>query len=230
MSSSRAVHAVGVAGAAYAASAAGAASVTPRCRPAVIVGPSGVGKSTLLKRLQAEFGEDFGFSVSHTTRKPRAGEKDGVDYHFANIDAVRAEIKRGSFVEYAEVHGNIYGTSKRAVNDVLDANRVCLLDIDIQGSRICRDVGLEVGRHIFIAPPSLDTLRTRLEGRGTETPESLAKRLGNAKGEIDGATTLSWDAWIVNDDVDVAYGRFRETLMPLVEECRAARAAAAERS
>jgi len=86
-------------------------------RPAItlapaVVGPSGVGKSTLIKRLQAEFPDDFGFSVSHTTRKPRPGEKDGVDYHFAPIEAVRAEIGEGKFVEYAEVHGNIYGTSK----------------------------------------------------------------------------------------------------------------------
>jgi len=112
------------------------------------------------------------------------------------------------------------------VDDVLAQNRVCLLDIDIQGSRICRDVKLEVGRYVFVGPPGIATLRERLEKRGTETPESLKKRLGNAQGEIDGATALSWDAWIVNDDLDKAYGRFRGVLKPLIEECRRVRSKA----
>ena len=119
---------------------------------------------------------------------------------------------------------------QKAVHDVLDKHRVCILDIDIQGSRSCRSVGLDVAKYIFIAPPSLEDLRTRLEKRGTESPESLAKRLHNATGEIQGATQLSWDAWIVNDTIEESYGRFRTVLMPVIEECHAARARAHDKA
>lgn len=107
---------------------------------------------------------------------------------------------------------------------MLQKKRLCLLDIDIQGSRTCRSVKLDVGKYIFVGPPSVEELRRRLETRGTETPEAVDKRVSNAAGEIEGATRLSWDAWIVNDDLEEAYTRFRGSLLPLIEECHAARA------
>ena len=100
-----------------------------------VCGPSGAGKSTLIGLLRKEFPEDFGFSVSHTTRGPRAGEKDGVDYNFVNKADMELEIAAGHFLETAHVHGNIYGTSFEAVNRVSAADRICILDIDIQVRR-----------------------------------------------------------------------------------------------
>jgi guanylate kinase len=113
---------------------------------------------------------------------------------------------------------------QRAVQDVLDGHRVCILDIDIQGSKSCRDVKFDVAKYLFVAPPSIEELRTRLSKRGTETAESLEKRLKNAVGEIDGATRMSWDAWIVNESLQESYTRFRTVLMPVIEECHRARA------
>ena len=121
--------------ASMATSAAAASSAEPpRCRPVVLCGPSGAGKSTLIDRLRKEFPDDFGFSVSHTTRDPRPGEKDGVDYNFVSKTAMEAEIEEGKFLEHAHVHGNIYGTSFAAVDRVSGANKLCILDIDIQVS------------------------------------------------------------------------------------------------
>jgi guanylate kinase len=135
-------------------------------RARAVCGPSGVGKSTLIARLRAEFPDDFGFSVSHTTRKPRAGEEDGVHYNFADKPAMEAEIAAGKFVESANVHGNLYGTSFAAVERVSAAGKICILDIDVQGVASCRRVQFEVGRYIFVAPPELSVLESRLRGRG----------------------------------------------------------------
>ena len=110
--------------------------VESSCRPLIVCGPSGVGKSTLIRRLMREFPEDFGFSVSHTTRGPRSGEKDGVDYHFTNNEDMLSMIKRGEFLEHAHVHNRIYGTSINAVADVTNNNRICILDIDVQVGQV----------------------------------------------------------------------------------------------
>ena len=97
-------------------------------------GPSGAGKSTIIKMLMTDFPDDFGFSVSHTTRKPRAGEVDGVHYHFSTHDDINAAVARGEFLECAQVHTNLYGTSRAAVEAVQSAGRICVLDIDLQGA------------------------------------------------------------------------------------------------
>ncbi len=107
-----------------------------------VCGPSGAGKSTLISMLRKEFPADYGFSVSHTTRDPRPGEKDGVDYHFVPKAVMEADMAEGKFLETAHVHGNFYGTSFKAVNEVASQNRICILDIDIQAR--CT---LHVGRH-----------------------------------------------------------------------------------
>merc|ERR1719203_1201444 len=107
----------------------------PRPVPMIICGPSGVGKSVLIKKLQEIFPNKFGFSVSHTTRDPRPGEQDGKDYHFSTHEVMEKGISEGKFIEHAHVHGNIYGTSKDAVDAVRNEGKICILDIDVQGAK-----------------------------------------------------------------------------------------------
>lgn len=153
--------------------------------PLVICGPSGVGKSVLIKFLQKRFPDKFGFSVSHTTRGPRPGEENGVAYHFSDMETMQQMVVEGKFIEHAEVHGSMYGTSKEAVGSVGKTGRVCILDIDVQGAKSIHEAGSPPGvKFIFVNPPSMDVLEQRLRGRGTETEEKVQKRLANAAGEI----------------------------------------------
>lgn len=154
--------------------------------PLVIVGPSGVGKSVVIRKLQAIFPDKFGFSVSHTTRGPRPGEVDGRDYHFTDLETMQRGVAAGQFIEHAMVHGNMYGTSQQAVEAVQKEGRICLLDIDVQGAQSVHEQNKFVGtRFVFLLPPSLEELERRLRGRGTETEERVRTRLGNAKREIE---------------------------------------------
>ena len=183
-------------------------------RPVVIVGPSGVGKGTLLNRLMADFPDNFGFSVSHTTRKPRPGEVDGVHYNFCEKPDMEAAIERGEFIEYARVHGNIYGTSIKAVEAVQTAGKVCLLDIDVQGAELVKKTTLNA-RFVFVAPPSFEELEKRLRGRGTETEDKIQMRLKNAKGEMEYMDKPGFfDCVIVNDDLDKAYATLKAFCAP----------------
>ena len=176
-----------------------------KSRPVVVCGPSGVGKGTLLRRLIKDYPDDFGYSVSHTTRAPRAGEVNGVDYHFCEKAEMERMISEGAFIEYARVHANIYGTSIAAVRNVSDAGKTCLLEIDVQGADQVKKTDLDA-KFVFIAPPSYDELEQRLRGRGTETEEKVALRLKNARDEMAYLEKKDyWDAIIVNDNVDVAY-------------------------
>lgn len=181
-------------------------------RPIVISGPSGTGKSTLLKRLLAEYPDKFGFSVSHTTRAPRAGEKNGVDYHFVTQDEFKKEIEDQSFVEWAQFSGNYYGTSIKAVEDVSITGKTCILDIDMQGVKSVKGSRLNA-RYLFLSPPSVEELKSRLEGRGTETPESVEKRLAAATAEMEYAKTGAHDKVIVNDDLEKAYSEFKAFIL-----------------
>ena len=139
----------------------------------------------------------FQFSISHTTRKPREGEQDGVHYNFTTVDAIKKGIEAGKFVEYAEVHGNYYGTSVAAVQTVQDQGKICLLDIDIQGAQNVKKSDLDA-LYIFISPPSMEELEKRLRGRGTEKEEDIIKRLGNAQKEMDyGAGEGNFDCVLV---------------------------------
>ena len=259
----------------------------------VITGPSGVGKSTLIKKLMAEFPGQFGFSVSHTTRDPRPGEQDGVDYHFVSREQMQRDIDAGLFVEHAEVrgellmtwqflgpvvtissallvlavqneeakpstharqfilawqatfflipqprtrsqnrlcpevHGNLYGTSMAAVEDVMRKGRVCLLDIDVQGAANVRKSSLsKTCSFVFFAPPTAAVLEQRLRGRGTETEEKIQKRLTGSLKEL-AIYESDPDAWDLtlkwyNEQVENAYQEFRSFLVNQIPEASAA--------
>lgn len=166
----------------------------------VLSAPSGAGKTTLRKALLARF-PDLCYSVSTTTRAPRAGEVDGRDYVFIPPAEFEAGIREGRWAEWARVHGNYYGTSARTLADAMDAGRDVLLDIDVQGARQISARFPECVT-IFIMPPSFDVLAQRLTGRGTEGPEALQVRLENARREMD---ERHWYRHvIVNDELATA--------------------------
>jgi len=179
-------------------------------KPVVITGPSGVGKGTLITRLLQEYPDNFGFSVSHTTRKPRPGEVHGQHYHFIDLEDMKREVATGKFVEHANVHANMYGTSKAGVENVLNAGKICILDIDVQGADQVKKSDLQP-LYIFISPPSVEELEKRLRGRGTETEESIQRRLRNALGELEYTKRPGfWDLILVNDDLERAYTQLRD--------------------
>ncbi|KAK9154891.1 hypothetical protein Sjap_002371 [Stephania japonica] len=181
-------------------------------KPIVISGPSGVGKGTLISQLMQEFPSTFGFSVSHTTRAPREKEKDGVHYHFTEMSTMEKDIKDGKFLEFASVHGNLYGTSVAAVNAVKDAGKRCILDIDVQGARLVRASPLDAV-FIFVCPPSFEELEKRLRGRGTEAEEHIQKRLKNAKAELEEGKSLGlFDYMLENDDLKTCYETLKKIL------------------
>nr|XP_031527974.1 guanylate kinase isoform X2 [Vicugna pacos] len=163
-------------------------------RPVVLSGPSGAGKSTLLKRLLQEHGSIFSFSVSHTTRNPRPGEENGKDYYFVTREVMQRDIAAGDFIEHAEFSGNLYGTSKAAVRAVQAVNRICVLDVDLQGVRNIKKTDLQP-IYICVQPPSLDVLEQRLRQRNTETEESLAKRLAAARADMESRNKEGSSSW-----------------------------------
>ena len=165
----------------------------------VISAPSGAGKTTLLKRVMERV-SGLSFSVSHTTREPRDGEEEGVDYHFISHTTFINMVEKGLFLEYAEVHGNLYGTSQQSVLEQLKKGIDIVLDIDVQGASIVRGSDALTGTHIFIAPPSLAELERRLRGRDTESEKHVRVRLENAVIEMQDA--CKYDYLIVNDQLD----------------------------
>lgn len=173
----------------------------------VISGPSGVGKSTLLHRLFQEYPDNVSFSVSYTSRSPRTGENHGIDYYFTDEETFKNKIRNRDFLEWACVHGNYYGTGKAEVEKILHSGKHCILDIDVQGADSVRNSGIPA-MFLFIAPESIEILRGRLEKRGTESEETIAKRLKNAVGEL--AQKDKYDYVIVNKDLDVAYGELQK--------------------
>ncbi|XP_064451742.1 guanylate kinase isoform X1 [Mirounga angustirostris] len=189
-------------------------------RPVVLSGPSGAGKSTLLKRLLQEHGSVFGFSVSHTTRDPRPGEENGKDYYFVTREVMQRDIAAGDFIEHAEFSGNLYGTSKAAVRAVQAMNRICVLDVDLQGVRNIKKTDLRP-IYIFVQPPSLDVLEQRLRLRNTETEESLAKRLAAARADLESSKEQGlFDLVIVNDNLDVAFRALEEALAEEIKKAQ----------
>jgi guanylate kinase len=178
----------------------------------IISAPSGAGKTTLSRAILKHF-TDMLYSVSYTTRSPRKGEQDGVDYYFISKEAFKKNMEMGRWSEWAEVHGNYYGTSAEFIKKGLSSDRDILLDIDVQGTiQILK-------RHpdsvtIFVLPPSMDTLRQRLEMRGTESKTVLNRRLENAKKEM--AHKNLYRHVIVNDQLLSAI----EELISIIEGYR----------
>jgi guanylate kinase len=172
----------------------------------VVSSPSGAGKSTLCRRLREEF-EDLAFSISYTTRAPRPGETDGVEYHFVDVGAFQKMVARDEFAEHALVHGNMYGTSAATVEAVLASGRDLIFDIDFQGGRQLRARFGEDVVLVFILPPSLEELERRLRSRATDAADVIARRLEVARSEMEHYS--EYDYLIVNDDLDPAYDALR---------------------
>ncbi|KAL2042213.1 hypothetical protein N7G274_004701 [Stereocaulon virgatum] len=182
-------------------------------RPIVICGPSGSGKSTILTCLFKDHPDTFGFSVSHTTRKPRAGEQEGREYQFTNQEAFMKLVNEGGFVEYAKFGSNFYGTSEKAVKSVADAGRICVLDIEMEGVKQVKRSDLNA-RFLFLSPPSLEVLEQRLRGRATDSEDAVRQRLDHAKHEMAfGKEEGVWDKVVINDELDKAYKEVEEWIV-----------------
>lgn len=166
--------------------------------PVIFAAPSGAGKTSIARAL-AERRDDVEFSISATTRPPRVYERDGVDYHFRTKEEFRRMIDAGELLEWAEVHGNYYGTPRRNLEDAIARDRFLILDIDVQGSRQVKAAVAEA-ISIFVLPPSGSELAKRLAGRGSEAPEIRNRRLKAAREEIRAAS--EFDYVIVNEVVE----------------------------
>lgn len=180
--------------------------MSERARPVVLAAPSGTGKTTIAHRL-VEGAPDFVFSISATTRTPREGERDEVDYRFLDREAFRAMVGAGEFVEWAEVHDRLYGTPRDALESEAVAGRHVVLDIDVQGARQIRE-RVPDALLVFVIPPSVEALLDRLADRGTEAPTEVARRLRTALDELEAVG--GFDGVVVNDDLDRAVARIRE--------------------
>jgi guanylate kinase len=183
----------------------------------VISAPSGAGKTSLCKEI-IDFFPGLRHSVSYTTRPERPGEREGVDYHFVSSGTFDGMVARGEFAEWAEVHGNRYGTSLQTIDDARRTGQDILLDIDCQGAahlkKTCRQ-----GVFIFILPPNFEELRRRLEGRNTDAREVIERRIANARGEIREA--VWYDYVVVNDQFSEALAQLRAIVT--AEKCRTSR-------
>ena len=167
----------------------------------ILSGPSGCGKSTLLKEVYKDI-DDYYFSISTTTRAPRVGETNGVDYFFVTKEEFEKDIENGDFLEYAKVHDNYYGTSLKPINKALEEGKLVIFDIDVQGHEIVRNKLNSIVTSVFITTPSLEVLETRLNSRNTDSIEIIEKRIKNAKGEVE--YFQDYDYLIINDDLQTA--------------------------
>jgi guanylate kinase len=183
----------------------------------IVSSPSGAGKTTLCRRLRSEI-DTLRFSVSHTTRAARGAEVDGHDYHFVDVGTFKRMAAEGAFAEWARVHDNFYGTSRAEIDRARAAASGLIFDIDHQGARQLK-AAYPGAVGVFILPPSLTELERRLRGRGTETEERAARRLANARGEIEHYGIF--DYVVVNDDLDRAYADLKSIV--LAERCRRSR-------
>ncbi|WP_314040235.1 guanylate kinase [Campylobacter showae] len=175
----------------------------------IISGPSGSGKSTLLRRLLKEE-NDLYFSISSTTRAPRQGETDGVNYYFTSEDEFKKGIDADEFLEWACVHGNYYGTSLKPVLKALEEGKIAIFDIDVQGFNIAKSKFAQNITSVFITTASKNELKSRLQNRGTDSAETIEKRLINAVGEME--HILEYDYFLINDDLQSCYENLRGIL------------------
>ena len=175
----------------------------------IISGPSGSGKSTLLNRLLNEE-NDLYFSISSTTRAPRQGETDGVNYYFTSEDEFKKGIDADEFLEWACVHGNYYGTSLKPVLKALEEGKIAIFDIDVQGFNIAKSKFAKNITSVFITTASKNELKSRLQNRGTDSAQTIEKRLINAVGEME--HILEYDYFLINDDLQSCYENLRVIL------------------
>jgi len=171
----------------------------------VLSGPSGAGKSTIINHASDVIG-DYYFSISTTTREPRTGEENGVDYYFVSHAEFEEGIKSGDFLEYATVHGNYYGTSLKPVNKALEEGKLVIFDIDVQGHRLVRAKMGDYVTSAFITPPTLSELEKRLYARATDDNSIIERRVENAKEEIHALN--EFDFVIINDEIAKASAQF----------------------
>jgi len=184
----------------------------------VISAPSGAGKSTILKKLLAKV-PNLTFSVSHTTRAPRPGESNGREYHFVDRPTFTGMCAEQAFLEWAEVHGNLYGTSRAAIEAQQAQGLDVFLDIDVQGARQLREGGHPGAIFLFIAPPSWEELEKRLRGRGTDPEDTIQLRLNNARREM--ADADRYDYLVINDRLEEAVDILRAVV--IAERCKSRR-------
>jgi len=185
-------------------------------RPIVISGPSGAGKSTILKRLFDEYPDRFGFSISHTTRGPRGTEQHGKEYYFVTKEEFLDLVDKKGFIEHAQFGSNYYGTSVKAVHDIAEKGRVCILDIEMEGvKQVANHPTFPRPRFLFLSPPSMEILEQRLRSRATDKEEDILKRLNQAKNEMEFAYSgnAPHDKIVVNDDLDKAYQEVKEFIV-----------------
>ncbi|HMO03089.1 MAG TPA: guanylate kinase [Kiritimatiellia bacterium] len=195
--------------------------IHPEPRPLLIVisAPSGTGKTTLCDRLISEF-RTMKYSVSCTTRQPRDGEIDGVDYHFLSDEVFQQKVSQGAFLEYAQVHDHMYGTLKDVVVDNLKAGIDVLMDIDVQGALQIRNAIMDAPDSdplrrayidVFIAPPSIEVLHARLKGRGKDSDEVIERRMQQVEKEL--ACWRDYQYFIINDRLDATYDTLRSIII-----------------
>jgi guanylate kinase len=184
----------------------------------VLSAPSGAGKTTLARRL-VEAHPEARFSISITTREPRGSEREGVDYHFVDALTFQRKIERGEFVEWAEVHGHFYGSPQAVVDEALRTGGIAVFDIDVQGGRAIQRKYPEAIL-VFVLPPTMDELERRLRERGTETEESIRRRMLAARAEMENGVAL-YDYIIINDAVHQAYAELEAVVA--AERCRRGR-------
>lgn len=184
----------------------------------ILAAPSGGGKSTMAKRLLSEFPQ-IKFSISATTRQPREGEKEGVDYHFLTRKEFQQRINDNRFLEWEEFYnGTMYGTLKAAVESELNKGYFVMLDVDVLGALNVKKMYGEEALSIFISPPSVSVLEERLRNRGTESEKSLALRLERAKKEISYADRF--DIEIINDSLELAYSEIRQAIQTFIQNSK----------
>lgn len=173
----------------------------------VVSSPSGAGKTTLARRLMAEFPDRITFSVSYTTRPPRERETPGVDYHFVDGPTFERMVSEDRFAEWAQVHGHRYGTARSAIEEAFAEGKDVLFDIDYQGGRQLKARYPAESVRVFVLPPDMRTLARRLRGRATDAPEVIARRLAKAVDEL--GHYHAYEYLLVNDDLDRAYDELR---------------------
>ena len=179
----------------------------------IVVGPSGVGKSTLVDKITAELPVLFD-TVTYTTRPMRKGEREGVPYHFVNENRFKELINKDFFIEWAKVHNKMYGTPREQIDSAIQNGRVVIMDVDVQGAKTFRQK-YPNSYTIFVRPPSLDELRYRIKNRDEMSDDELEVRMGSARVEMEQAA--DFDLQFTNADLDIAYEQFKKIIEELVK-------------